>query len=102
MQERTPQQMEEANCCIEFNNQFGFIIRAVKDIEVDETLILYDKTCSAMASDEHIEARKEWLMGEKTMAQMDNAAYAYLDDLAKRDKFSDLYMVLESTKYRIR
>ena len=94
--------MEEANCCIEFNNQFGFVVRAVKDIEVDETLILYDKTCSAMASDEHIEARKEWLMGEKTMAQMDNAAYAYLDDLAKRDKFSDLYMVLESTKYRIR
>ena len=51
--------MEEANCCIEFNNQFGFVVRAVKDIEVDETLILYDKTCSAMASDEHIEARKD-------------------------------------------
>jgi hypothetical protein len=34
--------------------------------------------------DEHIEAKHEWLMGEKTMMQMDDASYVELDELAKR------------------
>ena len=31
--------MEEANCCIEFNKRWGFVVRAVKDIDVDDILI---------------------------------------------------------------
>jgi hypothetical protein len=41
-----------------------------------------------MYIDEHVEAKTEWLMGEKTIAQMDDATFVELNDLAKQDKFS--------------
>ena len=78
---------DKANCCVEYNTRFGYVIRAVNDLEVDETLILFDQVCSPMYVDEHIEAKREWLMGEKTMVQMDNAVHVNLDDLARKDKF---------------
>jgi hypothetical protein len=41
-------------------------------------------------------------MGEKTMAQMDKATFVELNDLAKQDKFSGLYMILERPEDRSR
>jgi hypothetical protein len=93
---------EQANCCVEYNSRFGFVVRVVNDLEADDTLVLYDKVCSPMYIDEHVEAKTEWLMGEKTMAQMDDATFVELNELAKQDKFSGLYMILERPEDRSR
>ena len=94
--------IEQANCCVEHNSRLGFVVRAVKDLQLDDALVVYDKLCEAMYIEEHVEAKNEWLMGEKTMTQMDNAAHVELDELAKKEKFTDLYMILERPEERSR
>ena len=47
--------IEEANCCIEYNDRLEFVVRMVRDIEADENFVLYDEVCEAMYIDEHVE-----------------------------------------------
>ena len=94
--------IEEANCCIEYNEQLGFVVRMIRDIEADENFVLYDEVCEAMYIDEHVESKKGWLAGEKTMTDMDNATFIDLEELANKEKFMDLHMVLERPRYLTR
>jgi hypothetical protein len=94
--------IEEANCCIEYNDRLGFVVRMVRDIEADENFVLYDEVCKAMYIDEHVESKRGWLAGEKTMTEMDNATLIDLEELANKEKFMDLHMVLERPRYLTR